>query len=104
MSSVYLNRLGRGLVALLLGLAAPAVQAQKISAKVSATPPLVAAAVTTGGVIPAPPTTPQQKSLLLQMQDAFTNITQTVEPTVVNIKSERQSDSPVDDGSGGATA
>ena len=30
-----------------------------------------------------------QKSVLLQVQDAFTNIAQTVEPTVVNIKSER---------------
>jgi serine protease Do len=43
----------------------------------------------TDGTIPAPPNTTQQKSLLLQMQDAFTNIALTVEPTVVNIKSEQ---------------
>lgn len=42
----------------------------------------------TPGNLP-PPTTPQQKSALVQVQDAFTNIAQTVEPTVVNIKSER---------------
>lgn len=42
----------------------------------------------TPGNLPAP-TTPQQKTVLVQMQDAFTNIAQTVEPTVVNIKSER---------------
>lgn len=42
----------------------------------------------TPGNLPAP-TTPQQKSALLQMQDAFTSIAQTVEPTVVNIKAER---------------
>ncbi len=42
----------------------------------------------TPGNLP-PPTTPQQKSVLVQVQDAFTNIAQTVEPTVVNIKSER---------------
>ncbi len=42
----------------------------------------------TPGNLPAP-TTPQQKSALVQVQDAFTNIAQTVEPTVVNIKSER---------------
>jgi serine protease Do len=43
------------------------------------------------GTVPAPPTTPQEKSTLLQMQDSFTKIAQTVEPTVVNIKSERAS-------------
>ena len=42
----------------------------------------------TAGTIPSP-TTPDQKSMLTQMQDAFTNIAQTVEPTVVNIKAER---------------
>ena len=42
----------------------------------------------TPGNLPAP-TTPQQKTVLVQVQDAFTNIAQTVEPTVVNIKSER---------------
>jgi len=47
------------------------------------------AVATPAGAIPAPPTTPQQKSLLVQMQDAFTGIAQTVEPSVVNIKSER---------------
>ena len=41
------------------------------------------------GAIATPPTTPEQKTLLVQMQDAFTNIAQTVEPTVVNIKAER---------------
>ena len=46
------------------------------------------AAPQTAGNLPAP-TTPQQKSALLQMQDAFTSIAQTVEPTVVNIKAER---------------
>jgi serine protease Do len=46
------------------------------------------AAPQTTGNLPAP-TTPQQKSALLQMQDAFTSIAQTVEPTVVNIKSEQ---------------
>ena len=46
------------------------------------------AAPQTPGNLPAP-TTPQQKSALLQMQDAFTSIAQTVEPTVVNIKAER---------------
>ncbi len=35
------------------------------------------------------PTTALQKSLLIQMQDAFTQIARTVEPTVVNIKSVR---------------
>lgn len=43
----------------------------------------------TAGTIPSPPTTAAQKSMLTQMQDAFTNIAQTVEPTVVNIKAER---------------
>lgn len=43
----------------------------------------------TAGTIPSPPTTSAQKSLLMQMQDAFANIAQTVEPTVVNIKAER---------------
>ena len=37
----------------------------------------------------APPTTPAQRSVLLQVQDAFTSIAETVEPTVVNIKSTR---------------
>ena len=46
------------------------------------------AAPQTPGSLP-PPTTPQQKSVLLQTQDAFTSIAQTVEPTVVNIKAER---------------
>lgn len=48
----------------------------------------VAAEPATPGNLPAP-TTPQQKSVLVQVQDAFTSIAQTVEPTVVNIKSER---------------
>ena len=52
----------------------------------------------TAGTIPAPPNTSQQKSLLLQMQDAFTNIAQTVEPTVVNIKSERMRGTDPTDG------
>ena len=47
------------------------------------------AAPQTAGTIPRPPNTSEQKSLLLQMQDAFTNIAQTVEPSVVNIKAER---------------
>lgn len=41
------------------------------------------------GALPPPPTTPQQKTLLVQMQDAFTGIAESVEPSVVNIKSER---------------
>ena len=41
------------------------------------------------GPISPPPTTPQQKSMLVEMQDAFTKIAETVEPTVVNIKAER---------------
>jgi len=40
-------------------------------------------------VTATPPTTSLQKSLLTQMQDAFTQIARTVEPTVVNIKSVR---------------
>ncbi len=36
-----------------------------------------------------PPTSALQKSLLVQMQDAFTSIAQAVEPTVVNIKAVR---------------
>ena len=48
----------------------------------------VSADPVTPGNLPAP-TTAQQKSVLVQVQDAFTNIAQTVEPTVVNIKSER---------------
>lgn len=64
---------------------------------VSATP--VFAAPTAPGTLP-PPTTPAQRSVLLQVQDAFTNIAQTVEPTVVNIKSERVRLDPADgDGS-----
>jgi len=51
----------------------------------------------TAGNLPAP-TTPQQKSALLQMQDAFTSIAQTVEPTVVNIKAVRLR--PASDGGG----
>ena len=46
------------------------------------------AAPTTLGTL-APPTTPAQRSVLLQVQDAFTSIAETVEPTVVNIKSTR---------------
>ncbi len=42
----------------------------------------------TPGNLPAP-MTPLQKSALLQLQDAFTGIAQSVEPTVVNIKAER---------------
>jgi len=41
------------------------------------------------GTISTPPTTQQQKSMLTEMQDAFTKIADTVEPTVVNIKAER---------------
>lgn len=36
-----------------------------------------------------PDTTAAQKSMLIQMQDAFTHIAEAVEPTVVNIKSEQ---------------
>lgn len=61
----------------------------------------MAAPGATAGTIPAPPNTPQQQSLLLQMQDAFTNIAQTVEPTVVNIKSEQIRTADSLDGSGG---
>jgi len=52
------------------------------------TAPLLGAPETPGNLA-APPTTSEQKTLLVQMQDAFTNIAQTVEPTVVNIKAER---------------
>ncbi len=41
------------------------------------------------GPISPPPISPQEQSVLMQMQDAFTKIAQTVEPTVVNIKSVR---------------
>ncbi len=58
------------------------------------------AAPATAGTIPSPPTTTQQKTLLLQMQDAFTNIAQTVEPSVVNIKSERLRTGDAADGEG----
>ena len=64
--------------------------------------PLSAGAAT--GPLPAgplapPPTTQQQKSMLLEMQDAFTKIADTVEPSVVNIKAERLR--PADGGSDG---
>jgi len=60
------------------------------------------AAPQTAGTIPSPPNTTQQQSLLVQMQDAFTNIAQTVEPSVVNIKAERLrgSNDPGSDGDG----
>ncbi len=58
----------------------------------------------TAGTIPSPPTTAAQKSMLLQMQDAFTNIATTVEPTVVNIKAERLRAADSSDGSGGDPA
>lgn len=45
-------------------------------------------------VTATPPTTTLQKSLLTQMQDAFTQIARTVEPTVVNIKSVRPATMP----------
>ncbi len=52
----------------------------------------------------APPVTPDttaaQKSMLTQMQDAFTHIADAVEPTVVNIKSEQMR--PVDSAAPGA--
>ncbi|BDI32167.1 hypothetical protein CCAX7_42180 [Capsulimonas corticalis] len=51
--------------------------------------PLLAAPAKPAGTIPPPPTSPEQKSLLLDMQDAFTKIAKTVEPSVVNIKVER---------------
>ena len=51
------------------------------------------------GPIPPPPTTQQQKSMLVQMQDAFTKIADTVEPSVVNIKSVRLA--AADEGAGG---
>ena len=56
---------------------------------------LIAAAVTVPArtALAAPPvvpdTTAAQKSMLIQMQDAFTHIAEAVEPTVVNIKSEQ---------------
>jgi serine protease Do len=51
-----------------------------------------------------PPTTQPQRSALMQMQDAFTNIAQTVEPTVVNIKSVRlRSEDSESDGEDGDT-
>ena len=66
------------LLPLMAGLAAPG-----LLGPVQAAPGVMA------GTILSPPTTSEQKSLLMQMQDAFTNIAQTVEPTVVNIKAER---------------
>ena len=54
----------------------------------------------TAGTIPNPPTTPLQKSMLLQVQDAFINIAQAVEPTVVNIKAQRLHGADTVDGSG----
>jgi len=51
--------------------------------------PLAPLARPSSTVTATPPTTALQKSLLKQMQDAFTQIARTVEPTVVNIKSER---------------
>lgn len=60
---------------------------------------VASAAPQTTGSLP-PPTTPSQKSALLQMQEAFTSIAQTVEPTVVNIKSERIRPSEGEGGSG----
>jgi serine protease Do len=77
------------LLPLLTGLAAPGLLG-----------PAHAAPGATAGTIPSPPTTPEQKSLLLQMQDAFTNIAQTVEPTVVNIKAERLRGADGADGAG----
>ena len=53
------------------------------------------------GTISTPPTTQQQKSMLLEMQDAFTKIAATVEPCVVNIKSERLAPAGPTDGGGG---
>ena len=86
------------LLPLLAGLAAPgfpgpAQAAPGFPGPAQAAPgfpgPAQAAPGATAGTIPSPPTTSEQKSLLIQMQDAFTNIAQTVEPTVVNIKAER---------------
>lgn len=54
-----------------------------LSAQSASTKPLPS------GTISAPPTTEQQKSMLLEMQDAFTKIAETVEPSVVNIKATR---------------
>lgn len=48
-----------------------------------------AAQAQTGGKLPPPPTTTTQHSLLVQVQEAFTKIAATVEPSVVNIKAER---------------
>lgn len=80
-----------GLLLLLVGLTAPSA--------------LLHAAPTTVGTL-APPTTPEQKTLLVQMQDAFVGIAQTVEPTVVNIKAQRLrpafEDGSDDGGSGSA--
>ena len=81
------------LLPLLAGLAAPGLLG-----------PAHAAPGATAGTIPSPPTTAAQKSMLLQMQDAFTNIAQTVEPTVVNIKAERLRGSDGSDGQDGDSA
>jgi len=62
--------------------------------------PAHAAPGATAGTIPSPPTTPTQNSMLTQMQDAFTTIAQTVEPTVVNIKAERVRGADAADGAG----
>ncbi len=81
------------LLPLLAGLAAPGLLS-----------PAHAAPGGTAGTIPSPPTTAAQKSMLTQMQDAFINIAQTVEPTVVNIKSERLRGADAADSGGGDPA
>ena len=80
------------LLPLLAGLVAPGVFC-----------PTQAAPGATAGTIPSP-TTPEQKTMLMQMQDAFTSIAQTVEPTVVNIKSERLRGTDGADGQGDGAA
>ena len=90
---LFALRSPHSLLPILVGLAAPGLLG-----------PAHAAPGATAGTIPSPPTTAAQKSMLLQMQDAFTNIATTVEPTVVNIKAERLRAADGSDGQDGDPA
>jgi len=60
---------------------------------------LLAASARPAPAVPAMP--PAQRTLLTQMQEAFTHLAESVEPTVVNIKSERLRPADASDGSEG---